>query len=133
MIIVIPIFLGLIFGLIEFALAFRTFQLITNIAREGNRHGVIQTTTTADVQARVDSLLANNGLNPALATVTMNCNGSPGTCSGVGSQSNTETVQIAYPHTWVLLGRVMGLMCPGCGGGFNGTITLTSSSTMRNE
>ncbi len=129
-----PILLVIIFGIVEFGVAWRTYQVITNVAREGARYGVIGTTTQANVQNRVDSLLQSSGLanTPPTAVVTFECNGTPGSLCGPGSSGAQETVQIQYQHTFVVLGPVLDLMCFNCGQSY-GTVTLTTRSTMRNE
>lgn len=127
-----PILLVLVFGIIEFASAFRTYQVVTNVAREGARLAVIATEDDADVQARVDSLLVNSGLDLSKRTLTLTCDGAPGTCSGIGTTGTSDEIQLDYEHDFVVLGPVLNLMCAGCGTGY-GTVTLTSRAVMRNE
>ncbi len=129
-----PILLVIIFGIVEFGVAWRTYQVITNVAREGARFGVIGNTTDPMVQGRVDSLLQQAGLSntPPTAVVTFECDGTPGSLCGPGSAGSMETVQIDYQHTFVVLGPVLDLMCFNCGQSY-GTVTLTTRSTMRNE
>jgi Flp pilus assembly protein TadG len=55
--IVAPVFVLLVFGMIEFGRMVMVQQLLTNAAREGARLGVIDGTTTADVTARVGTFL----------------------------------------------------------------------------
>lgn len=129
-----PILLVIIFGIVEFGVAWRTYQVITNVAREGARFGVIGTTDDGMVQGRVDSLLQSSGLanTPPTAVVTFECDGVPGSLCATGMSGSQETVQIQYQHTFVVLGPVLDLMCFNCGQSY-GTVTLTTRSTMRNE
>lgn len=130
-VIVLPILLVLLFALIEFASAWRKYQLITNISREGVRLAVVNRTNPDPlVTTRVNNLLDDTGLSSADATVTLSCNGTDGSlCTNTGDQ---DGVQIDYPHQWVFMGPVLNLMCPGCGSSF-GSVTLTAKSIMRKE
>lgn len=128
-----PILLVIVFGIVEFAAAWRTYQVVTNVAREGARLAVIPSTVSdATVTARIDSLLVQSGLGLALRTTTLTCDGNPGLCSGPGSTGRADEVQVDYSHTFVVLGPVLDLMCVGCGTGY-GTVVLSSLSVMRNE
>jgi len=128
-----PILLVIVFGIVEFASAWRTYQVVTNVAREGARLAVIPSTTSdAMVTARIDSLLTQSGLNLSNRTTTLTCAGNPGLCSGPGSTGQPDEVQVDYLHTFVVLGPVLDLMCAGCGTGY-GTVVLSSRSVMRNE
>ncbi len=128
-----PILLVIVFGIVEFAAAWRTYQVITNVAREGARLAVIPSTTSdAIVLSEIDRLLQLSGLGLQLRTVTLTCNGSPGLCSGPGSTGQADEVQVDYSHTFVVLGPVLDLMCVGCGTGY-GTVVLQARSVMRNE
>lgn len=131
MVLVLPILLVLVFGIIEFATAWRAFQLITNVAREGARLSVTPTATDAGVQSRVDELLTSSGLDADAATVTLACEGSPGGLCTTSGQGNE--VQIDYPHQFAVLGPLLGLMCSGCGDSGFGTVTLSTRSIMRKE
>lgn len=126
-----PILLVIIFGIIEFAAAWRTYQVVTNVAREGARLAVVPTSSAGAVTARIDSLLTQSGLSLTRRTTTLTCNGTAGVC-GPGQPGLNEEVQLDYLHTFVVLGPVLNLMCANCGNGY-GTITLSSRSVMRNE
>lgn len=127
-----PILLVIVFGIIEFAAAWRNYQVVTNVAREGARLAVIPTSDDAAVRARIDSLLVQSGLRLSNRTTTLTCNGTPGLCSGPTGTGKPDEVRLDYQHTFVVLGPVLDLMCIGCGTGY-GTITLSSLAVMRNE
>ena len=128
-----PILLVIVFGIVEFAAAWRTYQVVTNVAREGARLAVLPSTTSdALVTARIDSLLVGSGLNLSFRATTLTCAGNPGLCSGPGSTGQPDEVQVDYSHTFVVLGPVLDLMCTNCGTGY-GTVVLSSRSVMRNE
>lgn len=130
-----PILLVIVFGIIEFAAAWRTYQVITNVAREGARVGVTPSGDQATVQNRITTLLTQSGLAsaPPTATITYSCGGVPGgLCAPTLTSNPYETVRIDYVHQFVVLGPVLDLMCLGCGTSYT-TITLTAQTTMRNE
>jgi len=60
---VVPVFLLLIFGILEYARFFYTVQVMNNAAREGARYAVVNTNTasTANVQTYVDNYLSGVG------------------------------------------------------------------------
>ena len=60
---VLPIFLLLTAAIFDFGMMFRTYEAVTNAAREGARVGVLPTYEAADVQARVDAYMATAGLS----------------------------------------------------------------------
>lgn len=128
-----PILLVLVFGIIEFAAAWRTYQVVTNVARDAARVGVVPTTVTSTkVTDHADTLLVRSGLSLSSRTVTATCNGggtfSPPSCS----TGNQVEVDLDYQHRFVVLGPVLNLMCSGCGTGY-GTMTLRTTSIMRRE
>lgn len=123
---VLPLLLVLVFGIVEFAGAWRTYQIITNVAREGARLAVIPSSTQSEVQTLVAQGLTDSGLDPALATISLNL------CSGSGCEGTPDEVSIDYPHDFVLMGPLAQLACSSCGGSY-GTITLSTTTVMRNE
>jgi hypothetical protein len=130
-----PILLVIVFGIIEFASAWRSYQVITNVAREGTRVGVTPSGDQTTVDNRVTSLLTQSGLAsaPPTTTISYSCDGIPGgLCAPNAPNNPSETVQIDYVHRFVVLGPVLDLMCFGCGTNFT-TITLSARTTMRNE
>lgn len=129
-----PILLVIVFGIIEFASAWRTYQVVTNVAREAARFGVVPTTTTISaIEDRVDTLLVQSGLSLNTGrTRTVTCNGG-GTLGPPGCAAGDPVeVDVTYQHRFVVLGPALNLMCPGCGTGY-GTVTLSTTSIMRRE
>jgi hypothetical protein len=130
-VVVVPALLLLFFGIVELGAAWRTYQVVTNTAREGARAAVLPTATQARVDSIVQFRLSTGGLEPGNATVEVICAAGPGACfPGVPGQS-TE-VRISYPHTFILLGPVVELATGGSGASW-GTVTLSSGLVMRNE
>lgn len=119
-----PILLVLLIGLVEMARAWNVRQVMTNSAREGARLAVVATAVDEDdVIARVESYLADADLDPALWTVTV---------VGMSPISGTaSTVSVTYDYSFVVLGPVVDLL--GASTTIPGTITMTTTATMRNE
>lgn len=138
MALVIPALLLIVFGIIEFGAAWRSYQVITNAAREGSRRAVMANGGVVDssegaVMGIVENVMTTGGLDYDASYVTLSCNGTTGSlCDGM--RGAPEEVRIDYPHEFVFLGPLANLACGGCGAdGSFGTITLSSSSVMRSE
>ena len=121
--IALPILLGLLVGIFEFARAYNVQQVITNAAREGAREGVLPTSTQADALNRANARLADG--NVAGATVTFSCTGSP--CD----TGDAVSVAITVPYTFRFIGPIVALFASGASD--PGTINLSTTSTMRRE
>lgn len=141
MLIALPLLLVLVFGIVEFAAAWRTFHVVTNSTREGARRAVVLGTTAgqeSEVFDAVRARLAAGGLDPDVATITVACEWFDGTrdddviCSGDGSIGSGDVVNVVYPYTFMVLGPVVGLICDGCGDRY-GTVNLTAQTIMRHE
>ena len=119
--IVAPILILLILGLVDFARAWNTYQVITDAAREGARTAVVDnpTITEADVLVTMSSALSRAGLSTTAATMTIT-----GFRSGRG---NPTTVQIDYEYE---LGWVGFLLALASG---DEVLTLSTQFVMRNE
>ncbi len=126
--IVLPILLALLVGIVEFANAWRTYQVITNVGREGARVAVLPTSTQTQVQDVITNGLNQAGLDASLATISL------ALCSGGACTGNPDTVRIDYPVDFRFVGPIIAYACPpGACGGPPGTIVLSTISTMRNE
>jgi Flp pilus assembly protein TadG len=124
---VLPLLLVLIAGIVDFALMFQAFEVVTNAAREGARLRVLPGYTTADAEARVTAYLNASGLTGAATTSVTKT-----TFAGGGGGPPPTTgyqVTVAYVHPITLLGPFLGLI----GGSSAGTITLNGVSVMRAE
>jgi hypothetical protein len=124
--IALPILLGLVIGIFEFGRAWNIRQVTTNAAREGARLAVIQAADQLVVQSQIEGRLSDAGLDPGLATITINGMVCPLTCVG-----DPVSVQVDYPVDFVFMGPIVDLL--GGGGAFPGTIMMTTTSTMRHE
>lgn len=137
MALVVPALLLLVFGIIEFGSAWRSYQVVTNAAREGARRAVMPLgfvdPREGAVRTIIEEVMTAGGLEYDDNYVTLTCDGTAGLCdSGRGS---TEEVRIDYPYQFVLVGPLADLACQGagCDGDAFGTITLTATSRMRQE
>ncbi len=139
MALVIPGLLLLVWGIIEFGAAWRSYQVITNAAREGARRAVMADAGIIDpsepaVLGIIENTMTSGGLAFDPAVVTFSCNGVAGAlCDGI--RGAVEEVRIDFPYQFILLGPLADLACAGmgCNGDNFGTITLSTSSAMRIE
>jgi hypothetical protein len=123
MAIAMPILLGLVIGIFEFGRAWNVRQVTTNAAREGSRLAVISGANPDTVLAQIEGRMSDAGLDPGLATITIN-----GMACCIGQ---AVSVQLDYPFQFTFIGPVVDLM--GGGGSIPGSITMTTTSTMRHE
>ena len=123
MAIVLPLLLMLVFAIGEFGIAFTQWQTLTNAAREGARTGVLfrggscaSATVKGQISAIVATYMAASGIQTNSVATT-----SSGECSGSGTPL---TVTAQLPYTFAALPGLAGL---------ESSITLSATSTMRNE
>ncbi|MGI9613344.1 MAG: TadE/TadG family type IV pilus assembly protein [Acidimicrobiales bacterium] len=89
---VMPVLLVILFGIIEFGLAFSRSQSITAAAREGGRLASLSSSTTTDISNRVDATLGSLPFDaPPTVTVIP-----PGGCAG--REGEPVTVTVSAPH-----------------------------------
>lgn len=129
-VLVLPLFLALVIGIVEFGNAWRTYQITTNVAREGARQAILPGSSEPGVRETVMSRLDGSGLDTTRADVVFN--DGAGLCSTVGCTGQPEEVQIDFEYTFNVLDGVMRLLCGDCADSY-GTLTMTTESVMRNE
>lgn len=116
---VVPIFLILVFAIVDFGMGFHAWITVTNAAREGARIGAVgadEPTIIARVEDSASSLTEDD-LN---ITVT-NAEGNPG---------ESITVEVGYDYELITpLSNVLGLI----GGSIGETINFDATSEMRLE
>ncbi len=95
---ILPILLIVLFGIIEFAIAFNRAQAIEAAAREGARLASISTTSPSDVEARVNLALVGIPLDGPVTVAV-----SPGGCAGREGQAITVNVSSVKTVTIPLL------------------------------
>lgn len=123
---VLPLFLILMFGLVDFGRAFYSWMLITEAAREGARTGAVQKDWTAMQAAVYNSMCNPYPGNCSLDTTKMTL-----TPSGVnGARGGQVSVSISYAFTYATpLGDLIALVSAGS----LATPVLTAYSSMRLE
>lgn len=115
--IVAPLFILLVFGMIEFGRMVMVQQVLTNASREGARTAVIDGSTSTEVTQTVTNYLQNSSITGA--TVTIN----PDPPSNVGfGQPVTVTVSVAF-------NQVSWLPSPM----YLGATNMSASTVMRRE
>lgn len=115
-----PMLLLLFFGLIEFARAWNIRHVLTDAAREGARNLALYSdvVTHDSVMTVINARLANSGINPALASITLD-------------DSDMETgdparVTITYDHP-IMIPFLDHLISD------DGTLNIGTTFVMRNE
>jgi Flp pilus assembly protein TadG len=121
--IIAPILIFIIAGIIDFGMMFRSFEAVTNAAREGARVGVLPGYDPPDVQARVDAYLAASGLTGPRTTDVVDV---PVTTAAGTFTARGVTVNYTYQFA------VLSAAAPLFGGNF-GTVNLNAVSVMRTE
>lgn len=129
---VVPILLLLVFGIVEFGLIVKSWQVVTDAAREGARVAVVgltpgQTADSVDATAAVRDALDRGGLNGANATVTLEALGLTGGAWEGADRGDQARVTINYPHDMIMFGPLISSMT-----GYS-TIPIRTSITMRKE
>ena len=122
-----PILLVVFAAMIDFAVLFQRYQVVTNAAREGARIGILPDYAAADVQARVNSYLSQSGLTDTAPAPDVDYGAMEVTPGGATMTVVTVTVQ--YPHQFIFLGPAISLV----GGGAYADIMLAAAATMRQE
>lgn len=119
-VLVLPIFLLLVFGIVDFGMGFHAWLTVTNSAREGARLGAVRA-SSADITQRVQDTA--DTLDQANMTVVVtNAQGDPG---------ESVVVDVDYDYTLITpLDSVLGIVS---GGSVGPTITFSSSADMRLE
>jgi Flp pilus assembly protein TadG len=118
-----PVLILLLAGIFDFGMMFRSFEAVTNAAREGARVGVLPGYANADVQTRVNDYLTVSGL---AGPRTINVTAVP-QATGAGTFT-ARAVEVNYSYQFVILGPIGSAF-----GGSFGTIPLRAVSVMRTE
>ena len=115
-----PIFLGVVFGVVDFGMMMRNQEVLTNASREGARAGIMlrdPRPTEIDIINVVNTHFTNAGWDPAQATVTV---------TGAGGNSGDDlSVAVTYNYTFHILSSVIPSIPD--------TLPLSSSTTMKLE
>ena len=110
--ILLPVFMMIVFIILDFGRAIYYYSLIQNAAREGTRYGIITPDDTNGIVARVKSFAI--GLNPNDVTVTP-------------SQPNDYTIRVQVSYTFIPVTPIVSSFLS------SGQILIRSQSSMRIE
>ena len=116
-----PVFLMILFGIIELGMIMYGREVVTNAAREGARAGIVQgppKRTSGQITTIANSYLTGTGINQADVTFTP---------AGVGLASpNTLTVTAQYNYRFLIpyIPNVLGIPNP---------LLITTQAVMRHE
>jgi Flp pilus assembly protein TadG len=123
---ILPIFLLMIFALVDFGRMFFSWQIVTNAAREGARAAAVQGTN-----AQVQNAVLASFCNPAPSNCALPLGDVSQSATNVqGDRGEPVTVQVSYDFTYVTpIGAIIALI----GGGPLNTPTIEATSTMRLE
>jgi Flp pilus assembly protein TadG len=129
MALVLPIFLALVLGIIEFGRGLMVAQLVTNAAREGARKAILDGSTNSDITSTIQSLLATSAnVSTGNITVTITvtpASGNPDPGNDIAACKSkdliTIKVQVPFDKVALLAGKYL-----------NGKL-LTGQAAMRHE
>ena len=122
---VLPVFLVLVMGVIDFSWGLKSWISITNAAREAARFGAIYCSSGDETAATVEQRAIDTATGLGLTAADVDVTG----CT-TGSSTNSIVVSIDYDYDLVTpLGGMMSMF----GGGLPDVITLHSEADMRIE
>ena len=117
---VVPIFLLVLFAIVDFGMAFHAWITVTNSAREGARLGSVRA-TSGEIEQRVRD--TTDTLDQAdLSVAVTNAEGQPG-----------ESVGVDVSYSYSLMTPLADLLNLVSGGTIPSTLTLSSMADMRLE
>lgn len=123
---VLPVFILLVFGAIEFGRAYYDLHLLTNAAREGARRGSLPNQLEADVVDAVQDFLESVGLGGTWST-TVTVSDAEGTPrAGLADAQEGDQVSVTVAYDFQVL---VGALLPG----FSGTVQLNGRCVFRHE
>jgi Flp pilus assembly protein TadG len=117
---VLPIFLLVLFAIVDFGMAFHAWITVTNSAREGARLGSVRA-PAADIEQRVRDTAESLDQDDLVVTVT-NAEGQPG-----------ESVVVDVSYGYSLMTPLADIITMVSGGSIGDALTLSSTADMRLE
>jgi Flp pilus assembly protein TadG len=126
---ILPVFLLLLFGLVDFGRGFYSWLVLTNAAREGARVGATQQDAAA-IQARIwDSMCQSYPSGCSLDTTKVSWT-NQGTANIQGARGSAVVVNLSYNFSYATpIGEIVKIVS----GGTITAPTLTAHSSMRLE
>ena len=120
----VPVFLLLLFAIVDFGMGFYSWITVTNSAREGARFGAVQASTDDIIQRVKDtSDLINEDAKMTVTVTNAADNG--------GDPGESVVVQVDYDYD--LITPLASLIAFISGDTFGSTLTLSSTAEMRLE
>jgi Flp pilus assembly protein TadG len=125
---VLPVFLLLLMGAVEFGRAYLRLHLLTNAAREGARTGSLPGSTKDNVEDTVNSFLTGAGMESGTWTTTITVTDSNGSerSGGLDNAQQGDRVRVEITHNLEVLS---GTLIPG----WSGSVPLKATCTFRHE
>lgn len=125
---VLPVFVLLVFGALEFGRAYYNMHLLTNAAREGARRASLPNQTEAEVMDTVEGFLTGVGLPLEECTISMAVEDSNGSEreGGLAAALEGDAVTVSVTYDFRVL---VGSLLPG----FSGIVPMTGRCTFRHE
>lgn len=117
---IIPIFLMLVFAVVDFGMGFHAWITVTNSAREGARLGSVGS-DAATIEDRVRDTAASLNNDDLTVTVT-NAQGNPG-----------ESVSVEVDYSYDLITPLASILATMSGDSIGPTLALESTAEMRLE
>ncbi len=112
-----PLFILLVFGIIEFGRMLMVQQVLTNATREGARRAIVEGTTQSEVLTVVNNYLSNSSVSDAAVTVNPSALENAGFADPVVISVSVQFDSVSWlPSPWFLKDT-----------------TLSASSTMQAE
>ena len=129
MALVLPIFISLVLGIIEFGRGFMVAQLVTNAAREGARRAIVDGSTNSDVTSFIQTFL-HNASNVATGDVSVTITvtpaaGNPNPGNSIAACLSRDLINITVSVPFDKIALVTGKYLAGK--------NLTGSASMRHE
>jgi len=123
-VIVFPILLLILSGILDFGMLMRSYEVVTNAAREGARVAVLDGYDSNDVQSRVTQYANASGLGGSAPVATTT---NVPVTTGAGTFT-ARSVTVTWTYQMAVLSSVSSLF-----GGSIGNVPLTSTAVMRTE
>jgi len=120
---VVPIFLLLLLGIVDFARAWNVYEVLSDAAREGARNSVVDDPETDDPEI-VKGLIVQAGQRAGISINPADITFPTGFRTGRGE---TTTVRIEYDHELSFVGALLGLLTG------ERTVPMVTEFVMRNE
>jgi Flp pilus assembly protein TadG len=127
---VVPIFLLVVMGVIDFGVGLKSWIQVTNAAREAARFGAVYCSQGDIDGTPVSDLVVDRAVESATGLELDTANISVSANCDAGHATESLSVSIEYDYEMISpIGGMMSFL----GGGIPSTITLTSSADMRIE